>query len=1167
MQTVKLYGHHSITYIAYINEFELTNASWQLTSIPYQRPFFTIYNPLRWYDFDMTRLGSKITKPDSKNDSQLSDTSLPNTSQLRQSSRSKPLPASGSSLSQSRPQRVIQDSEADDDDNLDRSPLAASEPSVPEKISVIIPVKSESPSDLSSRVSGNNLSTGNSTPATSVGPTTDSDAKAPRANPPRRAKSRQSKTSEAVEKGTSQTGDVLTADDISDVPLAKRRPAKRSAATASSSKAPARVNASQRANKLQSSALSLGSSKASTTRAAPNWTEEDASDVPLAKKRGKKRSAGTRSKAVKKPWSDAEKARFLQRLEDDYVPPTARQRRPYKEMSSAELDAVLDTLQSGDFWDFAEPGVPLKKKQGKKRSAGTRSDPIKEMPDAELAEFLQEWDEERPPAKRLKRSFTQMSRVELEAVLDEFTEKALNPDWDDPNYGRNSGWYWDFTDPAGDAGWDFVDPATFDSAFEEVVSSSDSDDSDAGERRPAARESDIDDSANGLVPGEDLPPSWEDQRKARRAQADRKKLEKKHPVLATMWEQLEAQPILQTEAAKQPTSITRKLKPFQLEGLSWMIRQEQTEYRGGLLGDEMGMGKTIQAVSLIMSDYPQPNPTLVLVPPVALMQWVAEIKAYTDGKLKVLVYHNSDPKIKKLTSADVRKYDVIMVSYSSLESMHRKQEKGFVRGENIVKSNSVIHAVHYHRLILDEAHSIKSRTTGVAKACFALNANYKWCLSGTPVQNRIGEFFSLLRFLQVRPFACYFCKNCDCEQLQWSQNKQGRCTTCSHTGFQHISVFNKEILGPITEGRTQAQRQAGLDKLRLITDHIMLRRMKDDHTGSMELPAKRITLHNEFFGEIEHDFSRSIMTNSTRKFDTYVSQGVMLNNYANIFGLIMQMRQVANHPDLILKKNMQAGFNIAVCCICDEPAEDAIRSQCRHEFCRQCATEYLQSFQSGSEHVDCPRCHIALSIDLEQPTLEEYEDSVKKNSIINRISMDNWTSSTKIEMLLYELFQERSKSHTPKSIIFSQFTSMLQLVEWRLRHAGFNTVMLDGSMTPAQRQKSIEHFMTKPEVEVFLVSLKAGGVALNLTEASRVFIIDPWWNPAAEWQSADRSHRIGQQRPCVVTRLCIEDSVESRIIQLQEKKANLIRGTLNKDQAAALEKLTPADMSFLFRGT
>jgi DNA repair protein RAD16 len=127
---------------------------------------------------------------------------------------------------------------------------------------------------------------------------------------------------------------------------------------------------------------------------------------------------------------------------------------------------------------------------------------------------------------------------------------------------------------------------------------------------------------------------------------------------------------------------------------------------------------------------------------------------------------------------------------------------------------------------------------------------------------------------------------------------------------------------------------------------------------------------------------------------------------------------------------------------------------------------------------------------------------------------------------------------------------MLQLIEWRLRRAGFNTVMLDGSMTPQQRQKSIEHFMTDPDVEVFLVSLKAGGVALNLTEASRVFIVDPWWNPAAEWQSADRCHRIGQRRPFVM---------------LQEKKANMINGTINNDRVA-MEKLTPEDMQFLFRG-
>ncbi|KAI4715667.1 hypothetical protein E4T48_08143 [Aureobasidium sp. EXF-10727] len=650
-----------------------------------------------------------------------------------------------------------------------------------------------------------------------------------------------------------------------------------------------------------------------------------------------------------------------------------------------------------------------------------------------------------------------------------------------------------------------------------------------------------------------------------RKDRERLKLEKAHPQIKTMWQDLEAVPVIKGVAGAQPPSINRKLKSYQLEGVDWMIKQEQSNYKGGLLGDEMGMGKTIQAVSLIMSDYPQKQPTLVLVPPVALMQWSQEIGEYTDGKLKVLVYHGTNAKSKNMKVSELKKYDVIMISYNSLESLHRKEVKGWTRNGDIVKEASPIHALTYHRLILDEAHSIKTRTTQVAKACFALKGKYKWCLSGTPVQNRIGEFFSLLRFLEVRPFADYFCKKCPCSLLHWSLDSQHMCTECKHTGMEHVSVFNQELLNPITQSEDSQMRSEAMDKLFLITSRIMLRRMKRDYVSSMELPPKEVIVHNEFFGDIERDFSQSIMSNTARQFDTYVSRGVMLNNYANIFGLIMQMRQVSNHPDLILKRKAAEGMNVLVCNICDEPAEEPIRSKCKHDFCRTCVKNYAQSVEEDAGDVECPRCHIPLSIDFDMPELEQNEEAVKKNSIINRIKMENWTSSTKIEMLVYDLYKLRSKKQTLKSIVFSQFTSMLQLIEWRLRRAGFNTVMLDGSMTPQQRQKSIEHFMTDPDVEVFLVSLKAGGVALNLTEASRVFIVDPWWNPAAEWQSADRCHRIGQRRPCVITRLCIEDSVESRIVMLQEKKANMINGTINNDRVA-MEKLTPEDMQFLFRG-
>lgn len=323
-----------------------------------------------------------------------------------------------------------------------------------------------------------------------------------------------------------------------------------------------------------------------------------------------------------------------------------------------------------------------------------------------------------------------------------------------------------------------------------------------------------------------------------------------------------------------------------------------------------------------------------------------------------------------------------------------------------------------------------------------------------------------------------------------------RCDQCNHSGMQHVSVFNQELLNPIQKHGNNGPGKVAFEKLRLLTDRFMLRRIKRDHSSSMELPVKEIHVDRHFFGEEENDFASSIMTNSTRKFETYVNNGVLLNNYANVFGLIMQMRQVADHPDLILKKDVEGGQNILVCCICDEVAEDPVRSVCKHDFCRDCVKVYMKAFEDssaeeGAVEPDCPRCHLALAVDLEQAAVEQDGALVKKTSIINRIKMENWTSSSKIEALVYDLHELRSRNSSCKSIIFSQFTSMLQLVEWRLHRAGISTVMLDGSMTPAQRQASINHFMTDVDVECFLVSLKAGGVALNLTEASKVFIIDP----------------------------------------------------------------------------
>lgn len=201
---------------------------------------------------------------------------------------------------------------------------------------------------------------------------------------------------------------------------------------------------------------------------------------------------------------------------------------------------------------------------------------------------------------------------------------------------------------------------------------------------------------------------------AKAASKFRGALEKNHPELLTIWSDLEKKPLIQPAPAPQPPAIHRQMKPFQLEGLAWMKQMEASEYKGGILGDEMGLGKTIQAVSLIMSDFPAGKPSLVLVPPVALMQWVSEIDSYTDKALKTFVFHGTNLNTKSIKLPDLKKYDVIMMSYNSLESMYRRETKGQVKktdGDDgtveLHKKASVIHKIDFHRIILDEAHGIK----------------------------------------------------------------------------------------------------------------------------------------------------------------------------------------------------------------------------------------------------------------------------------------------------------------------------------------------------------------------------------------------------------------------------------------------------------------------------
>lgn len=615
---------------------------------------------------------------------------------------------------------------------------------------------------------------------------------------------------------------------------------------------------------------------------------------------------------------------------------------------------------------------------------------------------------------------------------------------------------------------------------------------------------------------------------------------------------LKSAKIYQPKVIAQPKKISTKLKSFQCEGLDWMLHQEESLYKGGILADEMGMGKTIQVISLLVS---APEKTLVICPVVAIHQWKEQIRTHTKGGIlePVMVYHG--PNRSSHANA-FSKANVVITSFSVVEVDYRRQNKESDR-------SSPLHALTWGRIVLDEAHVIKERNSNTAKAVFALTSRFHWCLTGTPLQNRVGELYSLVRFLGTAPYAHYFCDVCDCQSLNWNFSlDEQTCPECNHSRRTHYCFWNRAIAAPLQQGFSDQGREAHR-LLRSLLKNIMLRRSKVDRNDEMGLPPRRIIIRKAYFDEMETDYYQALQHDAQVKFQKFVEAGTVVKNYVHIFSLLTQLRQAADHPWLVAKK---AEGGALVCGICKSTAEDAIQTSCKHTFCREELSQYLAS-NIGDTPL-CPTCFQSFSVNLSQPEIipsdSKGKATQKKLSILSRIDRDKFESSTKIDVLLEELFKIRQKAPGLKSIVFSQFTQFLDLLEWRLGTLGYVTEKLDGRMTLTQRSLAIDSFNSNPAVTVFLISLKTGGVALNLTAANHAFLMDPWWNPAAENQASDRIHRLGQIRPVAITRIIIEDSVDSRILLLQEKKKFLFQSTIEGDNTA-LTKLTLDDMKFLFK--
>ncbi|CAK7348985.1 unnamed protein product [Dovyalis caffra] len=717
------------------------------------------------------------------------------------------------------------------------------------------------------------------------------------------------------------------------------------------------------------------------------------------------------------------------------------------------------------------------------------------------------------------------------------------------------------------------------------------------------------------------------------------------------------------EAAEAPSELIMPLLRYQKEWLAWALKQEESSTRGGILADEMGMGKTIQAIALVLakrelhrnflefngqsplsgssSDLTGIKATLVVCPVVAVTQWVSEINRYTTkGSTKVLVYHGANREKSSKLFCD---YDFVITTYSIIESEFRKymmppKKKCVYCGNSFYekklmvhlkyfcgpdanrtakqskqtrkklkttsapskqktesdkdkswpmefsevelglrKEKSLLHSLKWERIILDEAHFIKDRRCNTAKAIFALDSSYKWALSGTPLQNRVGELYSLVRFLQIVPYSYYLCKDCDCRTLDYGYGSRFKlvyylsdlicergirsstqCSSCPHSSVRHFCWWNKYVSNPIQKhGNADHGRRAMILLKHKVLKNIVLRRTKKGRASDLALPPRIVILRRDILDVREEDYYESLYNESQAQFNTYVEAGTLMNNYAHIFDLLTRLRQAVDHPYLVVYSktsalkggNMDdAGSAKNACGICHEPAEDPVVTSCAHVFCKTC----LLDFSASLGEVSCPVCSKLLTVDFTgntdagDQTAKTTIKGFRSGSILNRVQLDDFQTSTKIEALREEIRFMAERDGSAKGIVFSQFTSFLDLIHYSLLKSGISCVQLVGSMSLAARDAAIKRFAEDPDCKIFLMSLKAGGVALNLTVASHE------GNAVLDMAMLDSTFDLSEFCPkncitkvvrcCGIVRFVIENTVEERILQLQEKKELVFEG-------------------------
>ncbi|ORY65664.1 SNF2 family N-terminal domain-domain-containing protein [Leucosporidium creatinivorum] len=603
-----------------------------------------------------------------------------------------------------------------------------------------------------------------------------------------------------------------------------------------------------------------------------------------------------------------------------------------------------------------------------------------------------------------------------------------------------------------------------------------------------------------------------------------------------------------TLASDTPSSLLCSLLPHQVQGLHWLKDREKGKKRGGILADDMGLGKTVQMLALILA-----NPsdgtvklstgrrckTTLIICPVALMQqWKTEIETKSDAELTVCIHHGNGKK----TARQLTKYDIVLTSYNTAaaEWVDPKPKrggkgKGKKKGSDEEEDSDAGAVVEkkergplfgvekWYRSSLDEAHSIKGRTTKAHKACCDLAGHYKWCLSGTPIQNGVLDLFSLFEFLGkiVNPLHDY-------------------------------SEFKLKISDPLKNKRTKI----AMTRLAVVLKAVMLRRTKTmmiDGKPLLALPGREIIeIKGPFLDEDERAFYKAVEEKMTLTMNAFLKAGTAMSNYTSVLILLLRMRQACSHPSLVTGSNAALDREALsdpdpASAVASVPEEDDLSSllsglgSLSVAQGRQCAL-CDQSAQKGGEEPYCARC----------------EEMMR--------GLGGVKMSTKVRKMMGVLEGIRKEDPKRKTIVFSQFTSMFNVIEPFLKTAGYKFVRFDGKLNAVQKEAALKKIREDPKTTIILISIKCGSVGLNLTVCSRVILLDLWWNPAIEAQAFDRAHRFGQKEDVKIYKITVDNTIEDRILTLQEEKAEIAKAALEGGDMTKANKLSMRDMLYLFRG-